>query len=123
LFTRVRSLAVYVSDLKRAKEFYTEILGLEVSAELGPDLCFLKSKSGNIHVYLEGGCRQTRINNRICRLSFFLQADMPASECYALLKSAGVELLQPKSEPVDEETAIFQFKDPDGNIIEVSAKA
>jgi predicted enzyme related to lactoylglutathione lyase len=123
LFTRVRSLAVYVSDTKQAKKFYTEILGFEVLADLGPNLCFLKSKSGNIDVYVEGGCKQTRINDRTCRLSFFLQTDEPASECYASLKSAGVELLQPKPESVDEETAIFQFKDPHGNIIEVSAKA
>ncbi len=123
MFARVRSLAVYVSDIKRAKKFYTEILGFEISAEVGPNLCFLKSRSGNINVYMEGGYKQTRINNKTCRLSFFLQSDKPASECYATLRSAGVELLQPKPESVDEETAVFQLKDPDGNIIEVSAKA
>ena len=123
MFARIRSLAVYVSDMRRAKKFYTEILGFEISAELEPNLCFLKSKSGNINVYMEGGYKRTRTSNKACRLSFFLQSDKPASECYAMLRSAGVELLQPKPESVDEETAVFQFKDPDGNIVEVSAKA
>jgi catechol 2,3-dioxygenase-like lactoylglutathione lyase family enzyme len=120
LFTRVRCLAVYVSDMDRAKRFYTGILGFEVGAELGPNPCFLRSKSGNIDIYLEGGYEQAHVSGRSCRLSFFLQTDKPASECYASLKSAGVELLQDRPEPVDEKTAVFQFKDPDGNIIEVS---
>lgn len=122
MFKSIRSLAVYVTDMKRAKRFYTEILGLEVSADLGPNLCFLKSRSGNIHIYMEGSSKSTSIDNQTSRLSFFLQAENSAFETYAALEAAGVKLLQEAPELVGDDTACFQFEDPDGNIIEVSGK-
>jgi len=33
MFKSIRSLAVYVSDIERAKKFYTDILGFVVSSE------------------------------------------------------------------------------------------
>ena len=114
MFERIGALAIYVTDLKKAKNFYSEILGFEVSADLNPNLSFLRSKSGHINIYMEGEKKQDLINSQTCRLSFFLQAEKSASETYACLKAP---------EPVGDETACFQFKDPDGNIIEVSGKA
>lgn len=122
MFESARTLAVYVTDMQRAKKFYTEILGFEISAELGPNLCFLKSKSGKIYIYLEGGNKPTSIDPQTSRLSFFLQAENSASETYATLKSAGVKLLQKAPEQVGEDTYCFQFEDPDGNIIEVAGR-
>lgn len=123
MFKSIRALAIYVTNMKKAKRFYTQILGFEVSAELGPNLCFLKSKSGDIHIYMEGGQKQTPVDNQTSRLSFFLQAERPASETYASLKAAGVKLLQKAPELVGDDTACFQFEDPDGNIIEVCGKS
>lgn len=122
MFRSIRALAVYVTDLKKAKRFYTEILGFELSVDLEPNLCFLKSKSGDINIYMEGGKKQTSIDNQTTRLSFFLQAERSAPETYASLKAAGVKLLQENPKLVGDETACFQFEDPDGNIIEVSGK-
>ncbi len=122
MFKSIGSLAVYVSDLAKAKKFYTEILGFEISADLGPTLCFLKSNSGNFYIYMEGGKKKASINNETCRLSFFLQSEKTAAETYAILKQAGVKILQPAPEPVSDDTACFQFLDPDGNILEVSGK-
>lgn len=122
MFRDVRALAVYVTNLKKAKEFYTTILGFELYADLGPNLCFLKSKSGKIYIYMESGNRKTFIDNKTCRLSFFLQTEKTASETYAYLKAAGVKLLQQNPQIVADGTACFQFEDLDGNIIEVSGK-
>lgn len=66
MFKNIRALAVYATDIEKAKKFYKEILKFDVSAEIGQNLCFLKSSSGD--------------------------------------------------------TYCFQFKDPDGNIIEVAGK-
>ena len=54
MFERIGALAIYVTDLKKAKNFYSEILGFEISADLNPNLCFLRSKSGHINIYMEG---------------------------------------------------------------------
>jgi catechol 2,3-dioxygenase-like lactoylglutathione lyase family enzyme len=121
MFKSIRSLAVYVSDMDRAKEFYTKVLGFEVAFDLGDSLCFLKSRNGKIDIYLEAGMKPSKTDNKTCRLSVFLQAEKPAKEVFAELKAAGVRVLQDVPEPVDDETACFQFLDPDGNIIEVSA--
>jgi predicted enzyme related to lactoylglutathione lyase len=123
MFKSIRALAIYVTNMGRAKKFYTEILGFKVSAEIEPNLCFLESESGNIHIYLQGGNKTTPIDRKTCRLSFFLQAEKSASETYALLKSAGVKLLQTAPELVGDNTSRFQFQDPDGNIIEIAGKS
>jgi catechol 2,3-dioxygenase-like lactoylglutathione lyase family enzyme len=119
MFKNVGALAVYVTDKERAKEFYTRVLGFRVAADLGPDLCFLKSPNGAIDVYLEGGMKPTDIDAATVRLSFFLRAEDPAREVFAALRAAGVRLLQDEPEAVDDETECFQLQDPDGNIIEV----
>lgn len=120
MFKSIRSLAVYTTDMKRAKKFYIEILGFETFSEATPQLCFLKSKSGEINIYLAGGYKPASTDNKISRLSFFLKPEKSASRTYDLLKAAGVKLLQEAPEFVGDNTYCFQFEDPDGNIIEVA---
>jgi len=122
MFEKVTTVAVYVTDLVRAKRFYVETLGFEVSADLGPELCFLRSKSGQINVYLEAGAKPTSVDNRTARLGFFLRAETSAQDAFNRLKAAGVRLLQDAPESVAEDTACFQFLDPDGNVIDVEGK-
>ena len=122
MFESIRTVAVYVTDLGRAKTFYTEVLGFEVTAEVTPTLCFLRSRSGKISLYLEGGQKPAKTDARTVRLSFFLQTEQSAKDVYKALKARGVKLLQEAPEPVDENTSCFQFEDPDGNILEVSGK-
>ncbi|MCP4231081.1 MAG: VOC family protein [bacterium] len=120
MFSKVNTIAVYVSDIAAAKDFYTGILGFEVKVELGPELCFLVSKSGEIHVYLEGGYKPNAVDEDTARLSFFLKTRKPVSEAFAELKTAGVELLDEAPSEVGDNVYAFRFKDPDGNILEVS---
>lgn len=122
MFKRIGCLVIYVTDMERAKRFYTEVLGFEVRVDLGPSLCFLRSKSGEIDIYLESGHKPASVDNQTSRLSFFLESEKTASETYAALKGSGVKLLGDAPELVSDDTACFQFADPDGNIIEVSGK-
>jgi catechol 2,3-dioxygenase-like lactoylglutathione lyase family enzyme len=122
VFRRVQCLAVYVTDMERAKKFYTEVLGFDGRVDLGPSLCFLRSKSGEIDIYLESGHKPTSLDNQTSRLSFFLESEKTASETYAALKGAGVRLFGDAPELVSDDTACFKFADPDGNILEVSGK-
>jgi len=122
MFKGIGALAVYVADLARAKKFYTEVLGFELASDIPPNLCFLKSKSGNIDIYMEGGKKPASIDNETCRLSFFLRTEESAPKTYDALKTAGVKLLQDAPEFVGDDTYCFQFEDPDGNIIEVTAR-
>lgn len=117
MFTDVSCLAVFVTDYERAKAFYTDVLKFRVRVELGPDLCFLVSESGRVHIYLEGGYEPA-----CARLGFFLEAAAPIFDTYKTLEAAGVQLLDEGPEQVGDDRYSFRFADPDGNIIEVSCK-
>jgi len=119
MFDSIGALAVYVTDKERAKAFYTSVLGFDVAADLGPDLCFLRSPNGAIDIYLEGGKEPAEIGEQQTRLSFFLRAEAAADSTWARLRKAGVTMLGDQLEAVDDTTACFRFRDPDGNIIEV----
>jgi catechol 2,3-dioxygenase-like lactoylglutathione lyase family enzyme len=123
MFTNVSCLAVYVTDYERAKRFYAEVLRFDVRVELGPELCFLVSKSGEVNIYLEGGYEPRSANEQTARLSFFLEAEKSIFETYDILKAAGVKLLHDAPEQVGDDRFVFRLADPDGNLIEVSGKA
>jgi len=122
LFKSITTIAVYVSDMERAKKFYTETLGFRIAADIHPNLCFLKSDSGKINIYLEGGMKQGSGDEETCRLSFFLDTERPASEVFEYLKGKAVSVLQDTPQFVGDDTYCFQFKDPDGNILEVAGR-
>jgi catechol 2,3-dioxygenase-like lactoylglutathione lyase family enzyme len=122
MFIDVSCLAVYVTDYERAKRFYTDVLGFDVRVELGPNLCFLVSKSGGVNIYLEGGYEPSAADDRTARLGFFLDTEKSVFETYEDLKAAGAELLQDAPEQVGDDRFVFRLADPDGNIIEVSGK-
>lgn len=119
MFSGVGALAIYVTDKERAKEFYTARLGFVVAADVGPNLCFLKSPNGAIDVYLEGGMSTATTDGTSARLGFFLRTEASAGAAFAALRESGVRLVQDEPEPVDDVTACFQLLDPDGNIIDV----
>jgi predicted enzyme related to lactoylglutathione lyase len=122
LFESITTVAVYVSDTERAKKFYTETLGFQMAADIHSNLCFLKSESARINIYLEGGKRRGSVDEEACRLSFFLQTEKPASEVFEYLKGRGVKVLQDSPQFVGDDTYCFQFEDPDGNILEVAGR-
>ena len=118
MFKKAKTLAVYVTDMARARQFYTDVLGFQVRADVHPGLCFLKSRDGGIDIYLEAGMKPSAVDSRTARLSFFLETEATAAETYARLKAAGVRLLQDAPEDVGDGNSCFQFLDPDGNILE-----
>lgn len=120
MFSKVNTLAVYVTDFTRAKKFYTKALGFEVSADLGENTCFLHS--GNLYIYLEGGHQSSNVSAETVRLSFFLETEESVNKVYNKLKESGVRILQNKPQQVGADIFWFQFADPDGNILEVSGK-
>lgn len=121
MFKSINTVAIYVSDIARAKEFYTNTLGFEVTTDIPPHLCFLKS--GDMNIYLEGGKEPSDVDETSVRLSFFLVAEGSIQDVFAELKGAGVQVLQDEPDTVGDDTYTFQFKDPDENILEVSGSS
>lgn len=120
MFKSINTVGVYVTDMQKAKSFYTETLGFKLRVELGPTLCFLQSD--DIHIYLESGHKPSPVDATTVRLSVFLQTEGSVHDVYDTLKESGVKLLQDEPQQVDEDVYWFQFADPDGNILEVSGR-
>lgn len=120
MFQGVHTVALYVTDMARAKEFYTQILGFEQGWDVHENLSFLKI--GQTHVYLEGGYDPAEITDKSVRLSFFLEAEKSVKDVFDTLKARGVKTVQDAPQQVGDEVWWFQFRDPDGNILEVSGK-
>jgi len=120
MFTSINTIAVYVSEMEPAKKFYTEVLGFEVKHDLGPTLCFLISRSGDINVYLEAGYARGSVSKASTRLSFFLRTEKSVKETFDALKTAGISVLDDAPQQVGDGVFVFQFLDPDGNILEAT---
>jgi len=112
--TGLNVIAVYVSDLDRAKAFYVDRLGFEVSEDHGPGVLL---SAGDVTLYLEGGRAPdvapptTQPEVSPC---FAVES---VRRAYENLKAAGVTVVTDyvKYAPT---YALFRVADPDGNLIE-----
>lgn len=112
--TGVEVVAIYVTELERAKQFYVEQLGMTVGEAMPPGLLL---KVGADTIYLEGGraprdaepCKQVEVS--VC-------LGVPSVKAAAeSLAAAGVSLVSPYRE-FGPEFSMFRISDPDGNVIE-----
>jgi predicted enzyme related to lactoylglutathione lyase len=116
--TGFMSANVYVADLPRALAFYRDVLGLEVAGEMGPDARFLRVGDNRWGVFLEGGYAPAAMDERSSRMAFTLRA-ASASAMHAKLRSAGATMIHGAPQDMGNATFWFQFRDPDGNILEL----
>ncbi|MBN2379390.1 VOC family protein [candidate division WOR-3 bacterium] len=119
MFTSINTVAVYVSDMERAKDFYVDILGFKIKHDFG-NLCFLISESEKIYIYLEAGYELNPVDYKSTHLSFFLKTTKSTKETFEALKAKGVTILDEEPEEVGDGVYVFRFLDPDGNILEAT---
>ena len=120
--TGFMSANVYVTDLQRALSFYRDVLGLEIAGEMGPDARFLRVGDNRWGVFLEGGYAPATVDERASRMAFTLRA-ASAGAMHARLREAGAELIHDAPQDMGNATYWFQFRDPDGNILELIGAA
>lgn len=119
---RVAEAVLYVSDLARAKQFYTEVLGLPVSQEF-EDALFLQTGQNSTLILFESGKLATRV-------SVIPQhgATGPGHVCLAIppeqMNAWRGRLLQHNVEIEHEQawslgTHSLYFRDPDDNSLEL----
>ena len=113
--TQLHVLAIYVSDLAGARDFYVTHFGFEDAGAMPPGLLL---KGGGATLYLEAG-----------RVTRAMDEDPPPGEicpCFGLesikaghdaLVAAGLHVLMPYTEFAST-FAMFAVADPDGNRLE-----
>ncbi|MFA7330783.1 MAG: VOC family protein [Candidatus Delongbacteria bacterium] len=118
--TQVRQLhvlAVYVSDLEGAREFYKTQFGFEEAGEMPPGLLL---QGGGATLYLEEGRLSRPMDEPVAEIApCFGTESIRAS--FDSLAAAGLTILLPYTEysPV---FAMFAVADPDGNRIEFAGR-
>jgi len=113
----VKSVMVYVDDFRRAFEFYSNVLGLVKSSDMGEEACFFHVAGNRYGLYLEGGHTHSAVEENAARTSFTLEVKS-ASDFHGKLREAGVKLLHDAPQDMGRGYLWFQFRDPAGNILE-----
>lgn len=112
----IQVVAVYVSDLAKARTFFSEQLGFQVSEEMPPGVLM---KAGEVTLYLEGGRKKkSAAQAKLAEVSVCLALkDLGVRAAYEKLRAAGVSVRQEYTEFAPS-FAMFRVADPDGNVLE-----
>lgn len=118
----VAEVAVYVTDLPRARRFYTEALGLPVTLSFD-DSCFLQTGPDSTLILFDVDQLETRhsaIPGHGARGQGHVALAIPAAELDAWrerLEAHGVSIEHEQTWP--QGTRSLYFRDPDGNSLEL----
>ena len=108
-------VTVYVTDMERAIEFYTETLGLELAYRGGPSWTVVRAPDGfgvGLHQTMEGA---EAGENGSTTLGFRVRGDLAG--VVEELRSRGVHFVTDLTE--DTAVPLAYFEDPDGNVMYV----
>ncbi len=114
---KFNSRAIFVKDIKKAKDFYTGYLGFSVEHDFGKNLIL---NSGLTIWEIQPDhiiSRRLKTNNKSNRFELYFEEDN-IEELFSEIQKAGVRFLHPiHEEPWGQRT--FRFYDPDDHLIEI----
>lgn len=116
--TGLNVIAIHVTDLSQAEEFYRDQLGFQKCQDMPPGILM---ESADVTIYLEPGRQQGAERKRTAAEvspCFACRSVKAASEA---LRAAGVPFVSDYQE-FGPSFAFFQIMDPDGNVIEFAGE-
>lgn len=114
----MRHLALKVSDLERAKDFYVRVFGMKLVWQPDADNAYLSTGSDNLALHRGPAVANENANaQRLDHLGFIVAtvADLEAS--YAWAQSAKLKIVHELKHHRDGSVS-FYIRDPDGNLIQ-----
>jgi lactoylglutathione lyase len=114
MITNLTTVAVYVEDQQKAKDFWTSKVGFEVKAEfpMGPNASWLEVAPQNAQTHLVIYPKSMMQGHENMKASIVFACDN-VLDTYETMKANGVEF---KGEPQTMQWGTFvQFSDEDGN--------
>ncbi|MFC6282232.1 MULTISPECIES: VOC family protein [Polaromonas] len=120
-------LVLAVRDIHKSVEFYTEVLGLQVSDWISDQMCFLRAGTDHHDLALSQIPKDSPDINDLPRYSrpgmehfSYLVDSLQDMELAAdMLKARGVEIVRGIGKHGPGENCFLVFKDPDGNNVEL----
>jgi predicted enzyme related to lactoylglutathione lyase len=118
-FKEMCSIVVYVSDLEKAKAFYTDQLGFEFSEKMGAGIVM---QGGGVKIFIEGGyAKRETVPEKEADVAVCFDVKGGVRGAFEKLKKAGVKMHVPYQE-VEPGFAFFRMSDPDGNVFEIAGE-
>jgi catechol 2,3-dioxygenase-like lactoylglutathione lyase family enzyme len=111
----MRHLALKVSDVERAKDFYIRVFGMKTVWQPDADNAYLSSGCDN--VALHRGDDAMKGAQRMDHLGFIVPTIADVEAGYAWAKSNGLEIVHELKHHRDGSVS-FYIRDPDGNVIQ-----
>jgi catechol 2,3-dioxygenase-like lactoylglutathione lyase family enzyme len=122
----LRHLALRVTDVERAKEFYMRVFGMRVVWQPDPDNVYLSSGCDNLALHRDDDdgrlaegreTADTRIQS-LHHLGFIVPTIAEVEAGYEWARSRAIEIVQPLRHHRDDSVS-FYIRDPDGNVVQV----
>lgn len=114
----LRHVALYIKNLDACRNFYTNLLGLEIVWEPDQDNLYLSTGDDNLALHRDKNDAAFSKPQRLDHLGFFLAEAKDVDTWYEYMLAHGVEIVAPPKDHRDK-TRSFYCKDPDGNVIQM----
>ena len=114
----LRHLALRVSDITRSKNFYRDILGMEVVWEPDPNNVYLSSGLDNLALHQAESKIDSSGISPLDHFGFMAESESGVDAFYQALQGTSTPIIkQPKKHR--DGSYSFYFSDPDGNAIQI----
>ena len=120
-------LVLAVRDIHKSVEFYTEVLGLEVSDWIGDQMCFMRAGTDHHDLALAQIPKDSPDLDDLPRysrpgmehFSYLVDGIEDMELAATMLQARGVEIVRGIGKHGPGENCFLVFKDPDGNNVEI----
>jgi len=111
----LRHLAIRVSDIPRAVDFYRRVFGMRIVWQPDPDNAYLSSGCDNLALHRgEAGDPAAQV---LDHLGFIVATTGDLEAGYRWAKESGIDIVNPLRRHRDGSMS-FYLRDPDGNVIQ-----
>jgi catechol 2,3-dioxygenase-like lactoylglutathione lyase family enzyme len=118
----LRHLALRVTDIQKARDFYQGLLGMKTVWEPDPENVYLSSGQDNLalHQIPNAELAQYRqgIGQFMDHFGFLIEKPEQVEEIFKKMETAGVRIIKPVKQHRDGSVS-FYMADPDGNVIQI----
>lgn len=117
----LQHVALNVFDVAACKQFYIEIMGMQIDWEPDPDNVYLTSGTDNLAIHRVNKCERVRETQRLDHIGFFVATSAAVDEWFLFLKKNNVPIVAEPKTHRDGARSLY-CKDPDGTVVQIIFK-
>ncbi|HXC62645.1 MAG TPA: VOC family protein [Nitrospiria bacterium] len=118
----LRHLAIRVTDIQKARDFYQGLLGMKTVWEPDPENVYLSSGQDNLALHQIPNAELARYHQGIGQFmdhfGFLVENPEEVEEVFKKMETAGVRIIKPVKRHRDGSIS-FYMTDPDKNVIQI----